>query len=39
MNQKRAVSSYYLLEKWRLMPEETTKRVKIDDSREVGWDE
>lgn len=29
----------YLLELWRLRPEETTKRIKIDASGEVDWDE
>ena len=37
MNQEIAVSSYYLLEMWRLTPEETPKRIKSDASGEVEW--
>lgn len=35
MNQEIAVSSFYLLEAWRLTPEETTKRIKVNASGEV----
>lgn len=39
MNQEIAVSSFYLLEAWRLMPEETTKRIKVNASGEVDGGE